>query len=227
MKNTASLKSPAQRLALAQRNSVVLPLPFAPSPDGPCSSATVRWGGSVHTPDDSLYLLVARCDTWTGQHSMGSIAAVRIRGGAGLFQQATSVRQECDLARACIRIDLETAGGPVKFKLTATRGKGSPPHRGRRRPDPAGALRGFSWKTGMKGTPPSCATGIFSPRPISTAKAGFDELNRRSNLEPADLPGIVDPLLKPRLGAADQGSRRTGGGTRGSWCYRPLPGIGS
>ena len=80
-----------------------------------------RIGGSVHTPDDSLYLLVGRSDIWNESAGMGAVAAVRVRDGTRLFTGARAVQQDCDLAQAEIRIRVETPTGAVAFRLVCLR----------------------------------------------------------------------------------------------------------
>jgi len=106
---------------IVKRNSVVYRC-FTPDPaqalffgNGPC-------GGTVHTPDDSLYLLLGRCDNWGGDNHHGSIAAVRIKANKGLFQKARSVRQVSDMYEANITISIDAGKGKVKTVITALRG---------------------------------------------------------------------------------------------------------
>ena len=72
-------------------------------------------GGTVHTPDDSLYLLLSRSDLWNEKAGMGAIAAVRVRGTAGLFSQAQPVKQVCSVGNASVELRL---GDEVRIVLT-------------------------------------------------------------------------------------------------------------
>jgi len=147
-----------------------------------------RVGGSVHTPDDSLYLLVSRSDIWNEKAGMGAIAAVRVRGGTGLFVQATSVRQMCDLYDAAIQITVETPSGTVNFSLTCPRNVDVlvlDIEDNRAAPQPF-TVAIENWHEGDVTT----ATETVHVNRASS----FAEYNHRAKIDAQEL-GIADPLL--------------------------------
>lgn len=115
-------------LALARRNAVVYRC-LTPDPAQALCFGNGPVGGSVHTPDDSLLILVSRADLWNERAAMGAIAAVRVRGRAGLFTGAARVEQVCDLLQASVRVYLHSTADAasrqfVCFELTCVRGHG-------------------------------------------------------------------------------------------------------
>lgn len=114
---THTMTIPLDTEQQARRNSVVYRC-LTPSPAQALLFGNGTVGGSVHTPDDSLRIQVARGDIWNEQGNMGAIAAVRVRGNPGFFDRARTVRQECSLAEAAITIAVDD----VTFRLTAIRG---------------------------------------------------------------------------------------------------------
>ncbi|MCX5662719.1 MAG: hypothetical protein NTW19_23815 [Planctomycetota bacterium] len=128
--NNAS-NSPIDPRAVARRNAVVYRC-LTPDPAQSLCFGNGPVGGSLHTPDDSLLILISRADLWNENAAMGAIAAVRVRGRAGLFTKAVRVEQVCDLHDACIRVYLHPDLGPdaapasrqfVCFELTCVRGQ--------------------------------------------------------------------------------------------------------
>ncbi len=150
-------------------------------------------GGTVHMPDDSLYLLVSRSDIWNGQACMGAICALRLRGTPGLFTPATTVRQECDLARAAIHIALGTPDGEVKLRLTCVRNRDIillDIEDGRKRPD--------AWTVTLENWHAGDETGSVNGPLLQTTHVNrdscYDERNRAVGVDAAKL-GLHDPLL--------------------------------
>ncbi|MBI4026023.1 MAG: hypothetical protein HY360_13640 [Verrucomicrobia bacterium] len=169
------------------RNSIIYRC-LTPSPAQALLFGNGPVGGSLHTPDDSLYLLIGRCDNWSGNNRMGAIAAVRVRGDTGLFTNAKSVRQECNLYEAVIRIALETVDGEVRFGLTAVRGQDLlvldiEDHRRKKAPF---TVTLENWHEGDETTP----TETVHVNRTSV----FEAMNRKVGLEPSAVP-VADPLL--------------------------------
>lgn len=165
--------------SIVRRNAIVYLCP-TPDPAQALLFGNGPMGGSLHTPDESLYLLIGRCDTWNGNNKMGSIAAVRIRGPVGLFAKAKVVRQECNLYEANIRI----RDGDMTFTITCLRGRDvivvdiDGPH--------TCTATIESWHDGDETT----ATETAHVNRTSV----FDEMNRKVGLEPVAVP-VADPLL--------------------------------
>jgi hypothetical protein len=150
-------------------------------------------GGTVHMPDDSLYLLVSRSDLWNGQGAMGAIGAIRLRGTPGLFSPATTARQECDLARATIRIMLGTALGEVRIRLTCLRNRDIillDIEDERSRPG--------AWTVTLENWHPDDETGSVDGHLLQTTHVNrdscFADRNRLVGVDAVAL-GIRDPLL--------------------------------
>ena len=108
--------------ALVHRNAVVYRC-LTPDPAQALLFGNGHMGGSVYTPDDSLYILLSRSDIWNEKGLMGSIAAIRVRGCTGLFADAATVEQVCDPYEAAIRIRLFDARHrpTAQFTLTCVR----------------------------------------------------------------------------------------------------------
>ena len=108
--------------ANVRRNPVIYRCP-TPDPAQALIFGGGATGGTVHMPDDSLYLLISRSDLWNEKAGMGAIAAVRLRGSPGLFTSQNDIRQECDLSQAKLWFRIETSDGEVRIRLTCLRGR--------------------------------------------------------------------------------------------------------
>jgi hypothetical protein len=150
-------------------------------------------GGTVHMPEDSLYLLLSRADLWNERGAMGAIAAVRLRGTPGLFTSSTPVRQECDLQEAIIRIVLGTPAGEVHLRLRCLRDRDLiclEIDDDRTTPGEwSVALE--NWHEGE--TVACVAEGLLETVHLNRG-SGFAERNRAVGVEAATL-GLHDPLL--------------------------------
>lgn len=177
--------SPLPRLDarwLVDRNSVVYRC-LTPDPAQALLFGNGNVGGSVHTPDDSIYILVSRSDLWNEQGNMGSIAAVRIRGTPGLFTKARTVRQECNLYEANIRIRVDA----VTFTITCLREKDAivvDIDDKRRKREFTITIE--NWHDGDETT----ATETIHVNRSSS----FEEMNRRVKVDASKI-GLSDPLL--------------------------------
>ncbi len=174
------------------RNSIVYRC-LTPDPAQALLLGNGRMGGSLHTPDDSLYLLVSRSDLWNENAAMGAIAAVRIRGNQGLFQRARSVRQECSLEDAAIRIVLETDEGLVRIEVTCLRLVdliSVEIHDERREPSPFEAVV-ENWH---EGDSTASLPGWGEETLHLNLSSCFAEINRRVKVDAAEV-GLSDPLL--------------------------------
>ena len=108
--------------ANVRRNPVIYRCP-TPDPAQALIFGGGATGGTVHMPDDSLYLSISRGDLWNEKAGMGAIAAVRLRGSPGLFTSQNDIRQECDLSQAKLWFRIETSDGEVRIRLTCLRGR--------------------------------------------------------------------------------------------------------
>jgi hypothetical protein len=176
----------------ASRNNVVYRC-LTPDPAQALLFGGGATGGSVHTPDDSLYLLIGRCDIWNESNRLGALAAVRVRAGKGLFTAATAVRQACQLLEARIVIALDTADDEVRFTLTALRDRDViclDVEDDRRDPQPLTV----SLENWHEGDESGAADDTLWTRHVNQTSC-FDAMNRAVGLE-ADLTGdFTDPLL--------------------------------
>ncbi|MFH1970155.1 MAG: DUF5703 domain-containing protein, partial [Verrucomicrobiota bacterium] len=183
---------------VGRRNSVVYRC-FTPDPAQAMIFGSGAAGGTMHTPDDSVYLLLGRCDNWTGNNRHGSIAGVRLRGSKGLFTRARSVRQVCDLFEARIYIYIDTGRGKLTIELTAIRGKDLVLlDISDKRSDPKPfTITLENWHTGDE---TSANDSLLRTVHINRDSV-FNDYNRRVGLEPEDTKDIQDPLLGRAWGA--------------------------
>lgn len=184
---------------LVRRNAIVYRC-LTPSPAQALLFGNGVMGGSVCTPDDSLRIQVGRGDIWNENARMGAIAAVRIRGGAGLFSGASQVRQECHLLEARITIDLWTESGTVKFVLTCLHGVDLlvveiEDHRAA----PSGfVITMENWHSGETVEPRE--GGCLETWHVNRTSS-FSEMNARVGVDAAEV-GLEDPLLGRTWGLA-------------------------
>lgn len=182
----------AAQQAVVTRNSVVYRC-ATPDPAQALLLGTGAAGASVHTPDDSLYLLFGRCDVWNGDNTMSSLGAVRVRGSQGLFSGATSVRQECDLLEARLRIEVRSPEGAVFFDITGLRDRDLFVIEilDERRIRSSFTVFLENWHED-ESVETLGEDGLASTH--LTTQSNFDAMNRRVNVD-ARQHGITDPLL--------------------------------
>jgi hypothetical protein len=103
-------------LGAARRNPVVYQC-ATPDPVQALIFGNGRVGGSVHTPENRIEILICRNDTWDARGDLRAMAVLEIRAGAGLFSLAKHVKQTCDPAEAVITIEVDE----VKFSIVCPR----------------------------------------------------------------------------------------------------------
>jgi hypothetical protein len=189
---------PVDVAALVHRNRIVYHC-LTPDPAQSLYFSNGFVGGSLHTPEDSLYLLLSRSDMWNEKAGMGALAAVRLRGRPGLFTAAARVEQVCDLHRAAIVVRLWPGQDqpPVQVEVTCPRTAEGQDLLLVQIDDP-GEQAG-PWRVSLENWHPGDETGATGAPPLLftthvNRSSVFDHFNARVKVNAAAL-GIADPLL--------------------------------